>query len=153
MNVERHITVTTFIFDDERTLLILHPRYKKWMAPGGHLEKDEIPHCGAVREAKEETGLDIEIISGEEDFHLHTPYAKSLPRPYLCLLEDVPANSSKSAHQHIDMIYIGRPISFTLGGAHSCRWMGSAEVEKLEDEILPDTLQILRHLFQKRKRS
>jgi len=31
---------------------------KKWTQPGGHLDKGECPYAGAIRELKEETGLD-----------------------------------------------------------------------------------------------
>ena len=30
----------------------------KWTQPGGHLDKGECPYVGAIRELKEETGLD-----------------------------------------------------------------------------------------------
>lgn len=35
---------------------------KKWACPGGHLENGEDPYEGAIREMKEETGLDVEDI-------------------------------------------------------------------------------------------
>lgn len=35
---------------------------KKWTVPGGHLNAGEDPYEGAIREFKEETGLDVEDI-------------------------------------------------------------------------------------------
>jgi len=35
---------------------------KKWTNPGGHIEKGEDPYSGAIREMKEETGLDVSDI-------------------------------------------------------------------------------------------
>lgn len=35
---------------------------KRWSLPGGHLENGEDPYQGAIREMKEETGLDVEDI-------------------------------------------------------------------------------------------
>lgn len=32
---------------------------KKWACPAGHLEPQEVPEAGLIREVKEETGLDI----------------------------------------------------------------------------------------------
>jgi nucleoside triphosphatase len=54
-------TVGVFIFDPEGRLLLL--RSHKWpgryVVPGGHVELGEQVEQAAVREAKEETGLDI----------------------------------------------------------------------------------------------
>jgi 8-oxo-dGTP pyrophosphatase MutT (NUDIX family) len=35
---------------------------KTWTVPGGHIEVNEDPYEGAIRELKEETGLDVEDI-------------------------------------------------------------------------------------------
>lgn len=52
----------TLIFDDKNRILLCHRRdYDFWNLPGGGLEKGEAPWDGAVREVKEETGLDVEI--------------------------------------------------------------------------------------------
>lgn len=40
----------------------------KWSFPGGKIEADETPEEAAVREVKEETDLDIEVISDGETF-------------------------------------------------------------------------------------
>jgi 8-oxo-dGTP diphosphatase len=57
-------TIGTFvvIFDKDNRVLLCHRRdYDLWNLPGGVLEHGEAPWEGAVREAKEETGLDVEI--------------------------------------------------------------------------------------------
>lgn len=33
----------------------------RWLAPGGRLESDESPEAGAVREVREETGVDVRL--------------------------------------------------------------------------------------------
>ncbi|QGA80314.1 NUDIX hydrolase [Candidatus Nanohalobium constans] len=38
-----------------------HPISGEWHFPGGHLDEDEEPEEGVVREIKEETGLDVEV--------------------------------------------------------------------------------------------
>lgn len=63
--MQKGLIVHTFIVDDEKRVLITRrsvsndrlPRY--WDIPGGTLEDGEDPAIGAMREVKEETGLDI----------------------------------------------------------------------------------------------
>lgn len=59
---------------DGRYLLVQegNPKvYGKWNLPAGHVDKGETPRQAAVREAKEETGLDVEL--GQELLVLHVP--------------------------------------------------------------------------------
>jgi len=55
-------TVAIFVVHDARVLLILHRKLGKWLPLGGHIELDEDPEIAALREAKEESGLDVELI-------------------------------------------------------------------------------------------
>lgn len=51
------------IFDEQKRVLLVHRRdYDLWNLPGGVLELGEAPWEGAIREIKEETGFDAEII-------------------------------------------------------------------------------------------
>ena len=62
-------TSSVFILrrDSERgwlTALIWHPRLECWRPAGGHVERTETAaHCG-IREALEETGLDVTFVPG-----------------------------------------------------------------------------------------
>ena len=49
--------------DDEGRILVVRTTYlgPGWMLPGGRVERAEAPHTAAVRETREETGLDVEI--------------------------------------------------------------------------------------------
>ena len=47
-------------FNSKGELLIVKPNYRKsWLLPGGTIDEDESPLYGAVRETREEIGLDI----------------------------------------------------------------------------------------------
>lgn len=130
--MERHFTATAYIIQKGKVLLLPHPKIKKWLPPGGHLELNETPPECAKREALEETGLEIELIP-QENLWVHFSNASSFERPYLCLLENIPAHGDKTAHQHIDMIYIARPVS-GISFDHT-RWFSLEEIEQLESEV------------------
>lgn len=51
------------VFDDQFLLLKRVNEPKVWGPPGGRLYPDENPNLGVLREVKEETGLDIELIT------------------------------------------------------------------------------------------
>jgi ADP-ribose pyrophosphatase YjhB (NUDIX family) len=49
-----------FVTDAEGRILVVKPTYsREWMLPGGRVERGETPHGAAVRETREETGLDV----------------------------------------------------------------------------------------------
>ncbi len=58
------VAVGVYVFDSEGRLLLLKrnnpPRV--FAPPGGRLERDEDPRAGALREVREETGLEVEIL-------------------------------------------------------------------------------------------
>ena len=59
--VPGHITASTVVLsaDLSQTLLTLHPRVKRWVQLGGHVEKkDGTIAAAALREATEEAGID-----------------------------------------------------------------------------------------------
>jgi len=154
--MQRHLTATTYILNDDQVLLILHKKLQKWLPPGGHLEDNELPSEGAIREAKEETGLDIALIPQENIWIEGHDNAGSIERPYLCLLEHIPQINSEAAHQHIDLIYVGRPCGGELKHNHletkAIHWFTLKALDKLEKEveIFGETYSIIKHLLTKK---
>ncbi len=56
-------SVSILVFDArDRVLLVKHAEVGAWTTPGGALEPHEVPADAAVREAWEETGLEVEIL-------------------------------------------------------------------------------------------
>jgi len=51
----------TFIVYKNTVLLRKHDKLKRWLSVGGHIELYEDPSEAAVREVKEEVGLDVEL--------------------------------------------------------------------------------------------
>src|SRR5882672_5372918 len=106
--MEKHLTATVYIVEEKKILLLWHPKHNKWMPPGGHLEANETPPECAHREVLEETGLEIELVK-EEHLWFTTETVFSCERPFMCLIQHIPAHKEQSSHQHIDIIYLGYP--------------------------------------------
>ena len=83
MKFDRYSTCC-YLRKDEQYLLLFRNKKKddynkgKWIGVGGGLEKDETPDECAIREVKEETGLDVKSLScaGEVDFIYDGYYEK-----------------------------------------------------------------------------
>lgn len=149
--MERHFTATAYVLHENRVLLHRHRKLEKWLPPGGHIEADETPPIAARREVKEETGLDIHFIE-QENLTVSAYNAESIERPFLCLLENIPLFKTRPAHQHIDMIYLATPANESQLDwiPRAFQWFSWNEVLKLESDMFPDTLQVIRFLLQKK---
>ncbi len=151
--MHREFCATVYIIQDDKVLLIYHRKHNKWLPPGGHMNADEIPHETAIREAKEETGIDIEIVS-QENVWVKYSSARSIPRPYLMLLEESPPHKDKPYHQHIDFVYLAKPVGGELiqneAETEGLRWWAFDEIESLKPgiDIFPDTIDILKQIGQ-----
>ena len=59
------LAVGTIITDEERRVVLvkraIEPGYGKWVFPGGYVDRGEEVRAAAVREAREETGLDVKL--------------------------------------------------------------------------------------------
>jgi len=58
-----HESAGAVVFVDERIVALRRGDRDEWVLPKGHLERDESPEDAAVREVREETGLEIQIIA------------------------------------------------------------------------------------------
>ena len=151
--LEKQFTATIYIIHNHQILLLFHKKLQKWLPPGGHLDPNELPCECAKREALEETGLEVEFIT-QENIWISQHNAKSFERPYLCLLEEIPAYKGVPAHQHIDFVYLGKPAAsdpkISTQEEHPIRWFTLEDIEKLESEleIYEETKEMARHLFQ-----
>lgn len=104
--LEKHFTASALIIENSKVLLLYHKKLDVWLYPGGHIEKNETPEQAVVREVKEETDLDIEIIGERDDSLADTKADVSvLCNPYAFLCELV------GDHYHNDIVYLCRICS------------------------------------------
>lgn len=141
--MERQFTATVYIFHNNQVLLHHHQKLGKWLPPGGHLEANETPPEAARREVFEETGLEITFIE-QENLKIDAYNGKSFERPFLCLLENIPAYKDKPAHQHMDFIYLAKPLNLHEN-LNDFRWFKYEELQDLE--LFPDVAEVLRLLL------
>jgi 8-oxo-dGTP diphosphatase len=63
--VDPKVAVGTIITDEQRRIVLvkraIEPGYGKWVFPGGFIDRGETVEAAAVREAREECGLDIRL--------------------------------------------------------------------------------------------
>jgi 8-oxo-dGTP pyrophosphatase MutT (NUDIX family) len=133
-------TVAIFVVHDGKILLIHHRKLDKWLPLGGHIELDEDPEQAALREAKEESGLDVELL-GERP-PTTSPGTRALIAPRFLDIHRI-----SETHEHIGMIYWARPAApvghqTSKGGVsvnpvlatqehHDIRWCRRDDLEKL----------------------
>jgi 8-oxo-dGTP pyrophosphatase MutT (NUDIX family) len=99
----RHFVVTGYVVRDGKTLLLLHKKLGMWLAPGGHIEEGELPEEALRREIREETGLEVDILSEKRAPDPASGKVRFLHVPNHVQLEDIPNHP-----QHIDLIYFCR---------------------------------------------
>lgn len=107
-DIQFHITVKGIVIYEGKTLILKRVRPSSdglgyWELPGGGLEYGEDPHQALVRELKEETGLDIEIIKLVYTFTAIRPHYQTVGIGFLC----IPTNDQvKISFEHTDYKFV-----------------------------------------------
>jgi len=142
MDVVREFLSTVFIVDKGKVLLTWNKKVKTWIPLGGHIEPNELPCSSVIREAKEESGLDISLVCPFD-----SSKTANLVQPVHVHLDHI-----KDDHEHINMFY----FSTVKGGVllpesdeqTPLRWFSRDELEK--ETLFPNVrewaLEALAHL-------
>jgi 8-oxo-dGTP pyrophosphatase MutT (NUDIX family) len=121
-------TVAIFVVHDRKILVIHHRKLDKWLPLGGHIELEEDPEQAALREAREESGLEVELI-GERP-PTTSPGTRALIAPRFLDIHRI-----SPTHEHIGMIYWARPksgrVALAAAEHHDIRWCSLADLETL----------------------
>lgn len=125
-------TVAIFVVRDGSVLLVHHRALGQWLPLGGHIELDEDPETAALREALEESGLEVELLG-------QRPPTTGAGTRALIAPRFLDIHRITATHEHIGMIYWARPRSgaLTLAAAEhlAIRWCSLAELETLQPPL------------------
>lgn len=126
MQYNKSITATVYVVNKGRVLLHMHKKYNTWFAVGGHLEPDELPHECALREVKEEAGLEVTLVNiptHPRDVGL----VQKVPQPF-CIYHE-----GDVREQFLDFIYIAKTDTDKLSPAADesaiLRWFSREQLE------------------------
>ena len=130
-------TVEVFVVHGNKVLLRKHDKYKFWLSVGGHIELDEDPNEAAMREVKEEVGLDVVLYDNSE--HLpKTDKWKELISPVMMNRHRI-----NESHEHVTFVYFAKSKTDKLILQESekgeCKWFTKKELSDksfgIKDEV------------------
>jgi 8-oxo-dGTP pyrophosphatase MutT (NUDIX family) len=128
--VPGHITASAWILsaDGSDALLTHHAKLGRWLQLGGHCDGESDPFAVALREAREESGMqEFCEISGD-----------AVPVPLDIDIHRIPARGAEPAHDHLDLRYLliagpDQPIAISEE-SNDLRWVPRDQIETLTDE-------------------
>jgi len=124
-----HPTASVVLLRAGQVLLLESAKGIGFIYPGGHVDNED-PATAAVREVREETGLEIELIYEPRFSH---PRVREVPLPFAIIDGEV-TDRKIGAHRHVDSVYVARPVTATVTLNHEAtgyRWVPVAEVASL----------------------
>lgn len=125
-------TVEVFIVHKNKVLLRKHDKYKIWLSVGGHIELDEDPTEAAVREVKEEVGLDIDLLDDLKP-DIQDPETRQLiPPKFVC------RHWVNTHHEHVIFVYFATSDSDNVqvgtdgDRSDDWKWVTKKELETMD---------------------
>lgn len=129
-----HVTGSAIVVGPRGVVLLRHKRLGLWLQPGGHVDPGETPWEGALREAREETGLEVSFVEVDVD---------GVPP-----LVHVDVHAGGRGHTHLDLRYLvdggDADPAPPEGESQEIGWFDwPAAIERASDDRLT---ALLRHL-------
>lgn len=135
-------TVGVFVVYRDKVLLRFHDKYHFWAFVGGHIELDEGPIEAAIRETKEEVGLDVEIWNGNQKY-FYDAHAASGAGNSLEITPPIGINRhfTSPMHEHINMLYFAKAKTDKVvpgEGEQQDGWKWCTKADLDQMDIRPD---------------
>ena len=135
-------TAEVYIMHGDEVLMFKRSETKKkfpgfWSIPGGHIDEGEDPLAAAIREVKEETALDIELIGNPKAGAPNTDEIREILPPKFFNRHFVDPTHT---HEHVDFVYFGRAYTRDARMENNVEyhWLTSADIEGNKVEIPED---------------
>jgi 8-oxo-dGTP pyrophosphatase MutT (NUDIX family) len=125
-----HFTSEVFIVHDGKVLLRMHPKLGIWCSIGGHVEPNENPNEAALREVKEEVGLDVVLWDGAQRFRTNEDTFKNLVPPI-----GLNQHSTRDAHEHVTFVFFATSATDVVIPEHPSdewRWVSAEELAGMD---------------------
>jgi 8-oxo-dGTP pyrophosphatase MutT (NUDIX family) len=127
---EGHITASAWILspDHRQALLTHHRKLDRWLQLGGHCDGERDPRLAALREAREESGLErFRFVAAADD-----------PLPLDLDIHPIPAHGGEPAHLHLDVRFLlaaepGQTLRIS-DESNALRWFERERLAEVIDE-------------------
>ncbi|MBM3933761.1 MAG: NUDIX domain-containing protein [SAR202 cluster bacterium] len=139
MTVTRHFTATGYMVHNGRVALHWHKKVKTWLPAGGHIEENEDPVQAVRREIHEETGIEAEVLPYSPQFKIS--YPTQVTAPFTIMVEDI-HDPVRGFHQHIDLIYVCRPLGEPGPLAPGWQWITKEQLTSGAELLREDGVRI-----------
>lgn len=164
-NIRREQVATTYIIDpvSKEFFLMFHRNLGKWLPPGGHVEANESCLQAAIREAKEELGINLNFIKLKGKLDRDGFWFRRIPSPLnsqaFCIIEEfIQPIGAQDPHIHVDSIYVGTvdskspPEKRDKSEVTAMDWFNLSEIEQLETfDNVPFICRNILYELEKRK--
>lgn len=134
IHAEIDFAVTVLIVHRGKNLFIKHKQLGIWLPVGGHVELNEDPETAALREAKEESGLEVELLGDRPSVVM--PNGRFLIAPAFMDIHQISAT-----HRHIGMVYFARSFSdnvrLAADESDAIRWLSKDDLQDAAYGLLP----------------
>lgn len=128
------VTSEVFIVYRNKVLLRKHDKYGIWLSVGGHVELDEDPNQAAIREVREEVGLNVQLYHEGLTLAKDESYRELIPPQFMN------RHRINDSHEHVTLVYFARANTDKLvlsktEKSEDCRWFAKEDLVRIDGEL------------------
>ena len=131
-----HVTASAIVVGSPGVVLHLHKRLNMWLQPGGHIDAGESVDQAALREAREETGLQLRHLMNE---------LNNLPR-----FIHLDVHPGPRGHTHLDVRYLlvadNETFAPAEGESKEVKWFSFDEALQASEDGARGAIRVARQI-------